>query len=90
MSPGVSRGSVPREGFGLYWDMLADTPRLRRFEADYQRGCYGSFSFREALARYELLWSEARFLNPDLGSTWTESLQDDLAVARAINGLPPG
>jgi len=32
---------------------------------------------------------EARLLRPDLGLDWRDDLAPDLAVARALNGLPP-
>jgi hypothetical protein len=70
--------------------MIADTPRLRRFEAEYQRTAYRQVGYGDALARYVLLLEEARLLNPDFGADWEDTLGPDLAVARAINGLPPG
>jgi hypothetical protein len=69
--------------------MIADTPRLRRFEAEYQRNAYRQVSYADALACYAMLLGEARLLNPDFGTDWEEDLAADLAVARAINGLPP-
>lgn len=69
--------------------MIADTPRLRRFEADYQRTAYQRLSYGAALARFTLLLQEARFLNPDFGAEWEDQLGADLAIARAVNGLPP-
>jgi hypothetical protein len=43
----------------------------------------------DALARFAALWVHARALNPDFGSDWLDDLEPDLAVARAVNGLPP-
>ena len=63
--------------------MIADTPRLRQFEADYQRGPFGRVSYPDALARFALLLGEARLLNPDFGSDWADDLAGDFAVARA-------
>lgn len=69
--------------------MIADSPRLRRFEADYQRGPHGRVSYPEALTRFAMLLGEARLLNPGFGADWAEDLAADLAIARAVNGLPP-
>jgi hypothetical protein len=69
--------------------MIVATPRLEEFEARYQREAYAGLSYQEALARYAALWAEARALNPDLGADWVADLEADLAVARAVNGLPP-
>jgi hypothetical protein len=46
-------------------------------------------TYREALERFAALWREARLLNPTMGQDWLEDLKPVLAVARAVNGLPP-
>jgi hypothetical protein len=46
-------------------------------------------TLQEAVERFASLWAEARQLNPDLGEDWRADLEPDLAVARAVNGLPP-
>jgi hypothetical protein len=46
-------------------------------------------SYPAALALYTGLWMEAQLLNPDGGSDWEHDLAADIAVARAVNGLPP-
>ena len=70
--------------------MLADNARLRRFEAAYQRTAYRSWTYHQALALYQMMLYEVRLLRPDLGQDWREDLASDLAIARALNGLPPG
>lgn len=45
-------------------------------------------SYQQALELFGALWAEARALNPDIGRDWTSDLEADLAVARAVNGLP--
>jgi hypothetical protein len=69
--------------------MVVDTPRLRRFEAEYQRTAYRDLSLADALALFQRLLDEARALDPGFGRDWRSDLAPDLAIARAINGLPP-
>lgn len=69
--------------------MVTETPRLRRFEAEYQRTAYRSLRMPEALALYERLLREARALNPTFGWDWEADVAADLAIGRALNGLPP-
>jgi hypothetical protein len=69
--------------------MVVETPRLRRFEADYQRTAYRELSLPDALALYQRLLGEARVLDPGFGQDWQADLAPDLAIARAINGLAP-
>lgn len=69
--------------------MIVSSRRLDEFEARYQREAFARLTYVEALARFEALWAEARIIRPDLGDDWQEDLEPDLAVARAINGLPP-
>jgi len=69
--------------------MLNPSPTWLAFEAADARATYGPMPFAEALARFERLWMHARALRPDLGADWREDLAADLAVARAVNGLPP-
>ncbi len=70
--------------------MIESSRRLDDFEAAYQRTAYADLTYQEALARFAALWAEARALNPRLDEDWLEDLAADLAVARAVNGLPPG
>ena len=69
--------------------MIESSGQLDAFEAAYQRTAYAGLSYQEALALFAALWAEARALNPSLGDDWAEDLAPDLAVARAVNGLPP-
>lgn len=62
---------------------------MAAFEARYQREAYRGLSYPDALARFAALSAEARALHPELGADWEQDLAADLAVARAVNGLPP-
>jgi hypothetical protein len=69
--------------------MVVETPRLRRFEAEWQRTAYRQLSVVDALALYQRLLDEARALDPAFGLDWEADLAPDLSVARAVNGLSP-
>lgn len=69
--------------------MIQPSALLRSFEARYAREAYRGVSYPAALALYTGLWMEAQLLNPDAGSDWEHDLAADIAVARAVNGLPP-
>ncbi len=69
--------------------MIRSSSRLEELERRYQQEAFKGLSYEQALERFAALWAEARALNPDLGADWEEDLQADLAVARAVNGLPP-
>jgi hypothetical protein len=71
--------------------MIESSRPLDDFEAEYQRTAYAGLSYQEALALFGALWTEARALNPAWGSgeDWLEDIESDIAVARAVNGLPP-
>ena len=69
--------------------MIRRPKRLEELEKRYQREAFRDLTFQEALRLFTALWMEAREVNPDLGSDWREDLEADLAVARAVNGLPP-
>lgn len=69
--------------------MIRPSPRLDELERRYQREAFQGLSLEQALERFSSLWAEARQLNPDVGKHWLEDLEPDLAVARAVNGLPP-
>jgi hypothetical protein len=69
--------------------MIVSSKRLEEFEARYHREAFAGLSYGEALARFAALWAEARVIRPHLGQDWREHLEADLAVARAVNGLPP-
>ncbi|MGH7543397.1 MAG: hypothetical protein ACREK7_05610 [Gemmatimonadota bacterium] len=69
--------------------MIRRPKQLNELEKRYQRDAFRDLTYEEALRLFTALWMEARELNPDLGSDWREDLEADLAVARAVNGLPP-
>lgn len=69
--------------------MICRTARWEEFEARYRREAYRDLSFHEALAIFEAMWIHARKLNPRMGEDWREDLEATIAVARALNYLPP-
>ena len=79
-----------RRSVGAYsFVMIVSSKRLDEFEAAYQREAFASLTYEDALRRFAALWAEARVVSPNLGQDWRRDLEADLAVARAINGLPP-
>lgn len=69
--------------------MIRNPRRVSEIEARHDRETLGEPSYRDALERFVALWQFARLLNPDFGRDWRADLEADLAVARAVNGLPP-
>ncbi len=69
--------------------MIVSSEQLEQFEARYQREAFAGLGYEEALCRFSALWAEALILRSDVGSEWEVDLESDLAVARAVNGLPP-
>jgi len=69
--------------------MLKPSPLLEEFETKYARERTSSRTPEEAMAIVSALWEEASTLNPDFPTDWRDDLEADLAIARAINGLPP-
>jgi hypothetical protein len=69
--------------------MLKPSPRLAEFDAKYARARTDARTPEDAMAVMAALWAEAVALNPDFPTDWKEDLEADLAIARAINGLPP-
>lgn len=69
--------------------MLTPTASWLAFEREDEVATYGHMSYAEALERFERLWRHARAINPAIGEDWEEDIAADLAIARAINGLPP-
>lgn len=69
--------------------MLERTERLEELDRRWERRAYGEASFQEALARYAALWQEALSLLEEPGADWRRDREPDLAIARAVNGLPP-
>ncbi|HJS43581.1 MAG TPA: hypothetical protein VJ755_08925 [Gemmatimonadales bacterium] len=70
--------------------MIESTRRLAEFEARYGREAFRQWSYADALALFSALWAEARAVaSAASGDDWREDLEPDLAIARAVNGLPP-
>ena len=69
--------------------MLRSSRTLELFEREYARSRGRAATYAQALEVFEALWVEAIALNPDFPGDWETDLAPDLAVARAINGLPP-
>ena len=69
--------------------MIRPTPELDDLERRWTREGLAGMGYREALSIFEALWSEALALNPDFPGNWRDDLGPDLAIARALNGLPP-
>jgi uncharacterized protein YfaT (DUF1175 family) len=69
--------------------LIRSSPELARFEREYARSRGKTTTYAQALELFEALWIEARALNPDFPGDWETDLVPALAVARAINGLPP-
>lgn len=69
--------------------MLERTAALDALDRRWERTAYHELSFSEALARFSALWQEAGILGNRPGEGWRDDLESDLAVARAVNGLPP-
>ena len=69
--------------------MIRSSSKLKRFEREYARSRGKATTYAQALEVFEALWAEAKTLNPDFPGDWETDLAPDLAVARAINGLPP-
>jgi hypothetical protein len=68
--------------------MLRPSAELEAFELRYARQHLGSLTYHDALALFTALWCEARELNPAFPGEWREDIAPDLAIARAVNGLP--
>ena len=69
--------------------MIQPSKRLQEFERRYTRETVAQLSFADALAIFQSLWVEASELNPDFPGHWRSDIGPDLAIARALNGLPP-
>jgi len=69
--------------------MLRPSVELEALERRYAREQLGRLTYEEGLALFTALWCEARELNPDFPGEWQEDIAPALAMARAVNGLPP-
>ena len=68
--------------------MIRPSRTLDELERSHARG-HGARTYPDALAIFAGLWREAAALNPDFPGDWRNDLAPDLAIARAVNGLPP-
>jgi hypothetical protein len=69
--------------------MIRETHLLRELNRRYERETLQDLSYEEALQRFAALWAESRALGVDTREDWPSDLEPDLAIARALNGLPP-
>lgn len=70
--------------------MLKNSEVIARFERDDARRRYGDLSYPEALRLFEAMWAHATAIDPGVAERNRDSLSEStLAIARAINGLPP-
>lgn len=69
--------------------MLRPSPKLEEIDRRHASERLAGRSYAEALAVFTALWQEAASLDPDFPRSWRDDLTPDLAVARAVNGLPP-
>jgi hypothetical protein len=69
--------------------MIEPSAALADLEARYQREAFRGLTYELALARFAALWAEAVALGADFEAGWREDLEADLAIGRAVNGLPP-
>lgn len=69
--------------------MLKRTKDLEDLDRRWEQHAYGELSFHHALGRFAALWQQARVLHAEPGRDWQSDLEADLAIARAVNDLPP-
>lgn len=69
--------------------MRPRSPKLDEIDRRHARERLAGRSYAEALEVFAALWREAVALRPDFPGDWRDDLAPDLAIARAVNGLPP-
>jgi hypothetical protein len=69
--------------------VIRNPERLEAFERTDSRDRLADLIYSQALVIFAALWREARTVAPESAVPWIEDLEPDLAVARAVNGLPP-
>ena len=69
--------------------MIQPSKRLQEFERRYTRETVAQLTYADALAIFQALWVEASELCPDFPGDWRSDIEPDVAIARALNGLPP-
>jgi len=70
--------------------MLRPSRKLFELDRIHTRERLGERTWSEALAVFAAMWREAVALNPEFPGDWRDDLAPDFAIARAVNGLPPG
>ena len=61
---------------------------LRNIDREFSRTRLARLTYHDALAIFAGLWREAEALGAHIDD-WRSDIEPDLAVARAVNGLPP-
>jgi hypothetical protein len=69
--------------------MIEPSQLLEELNRRYEREALEGMTYEVALQRFAALWAEAQALGFDGREDWLSDLEPDLAVARALNGLPP-
>lgn len=69
--------------------MIRSSELLDELDRRYQREALRGLTYPQALERFTALWAEARALGASGRDDWEADLEPDLAIARAVNGLPP-
>lgn len=70
--------------------MIRPSPILEELDRRHARERLGRRTYHEALGIFAALWKEAASLDPAFPDRdWRCDLPPDLAIARAVNGLPP-
>lgn len=69
--------------------MLRRSPSLDAIDRRHAAERLGERTYAEALEVFAALWREALAIRPDFPGDWRSDLAPDLAIARAVNGLPP-
>ena len=69
--------------------MIRSPELLEELDRRYQREALNGLTYPQALERFTALWIEALELGVSGRDDWESDLEPDLAIARAVNGLPP-
>jgi len=69
--------------------MRPRSPKLDEIDRRHARERLADRSYAQALEIFAALWREAAALRSDFSGDWRDDLAPDLAIARAVNGLPP-
>ncbi len=70
--------------------MIRSSKQLDELDKRYLQATLRGLTYAQALERFAALWAEALALGASSGRVdWESDPEPDLAVARAVNGLPP-